>query len=120
MRYLLESSDYLKVGVEIDADFDKLSEHFDLQFDRNSVLDVARFYDDHEKQNEKHSQSQSMNPNEMKLADLCKRVLGHSIDSNAEIARSEWNAYPLNDDQLRYAAETAHFSLRLFFKIHHG
>ena len=108
LRYLLESSNYLKVGANISGDFMKLSEDFDLQCDPNSILDLGQFYNDKVCAGGTH----------WNLSTLCSQILDGEIDRNAEVAKSEWTQYPLNDEQIKYCSETAHFSLKLFFAIH--
>merc|ERR1712008_3010 len=48
------------------------------------------------------------------LSDLCVELLGHHVPKPADIRCGNWEAVPLSDEQLRYAATDAWSGLRCF------
>eukprot|EP00445_Apocalathium_hangoei_P086430 CAMPEP_0204202584 /NCGR_PEP_ID=MMETSP0361-20130328/68325_1 /ASSEMBLY_ACC=CAM_ASM_000343 /TAXON_ID=268821 /ORGANISM="Scrippsiella Hangoei, Strain SHTV-5" /LENGTH=513 /DNA_ID=CAMNT_0051165417 /DNA_START=54 /DNA_END=1591 /DNA_ORIENTATION=+ len=52
------------------------------------------------------------------LADLCLDWLGHSLDKTHEIRCGNWEAVPLSEAQLRYAATDAYAGVRILAALH--
>jgi len=105
LRYILESRNFVKVGVGIRGDFIKLAKDYDIQYDPYGVRNLSAIC------NTKLPPDYHKNWNLAALtAQICKQELGKPKN----IRCGNWEETPLSEMQKTYAATDAWIGLKLW------
>ena len=108
LKHLIESENFIKVGVNIQGDLHKLARNFGIDSEKaikssvdlsslaNSVLDKA---------------------DNWSLASLAKYLTGAEVFKHNKVRMSKWDYYPLSQTQIQYAAIDAFLSLQLYKEL---
>lgn len=102
---LLADETILKVGVGVAEDANKLFNDYCLEV--HGFLDLRYIAKDL-----KEFQGKNMS-----LKNLARELLGVDLNKSRELRCSDWNADKLSDDQLKYAADDAIISAKIFHEI---
>ena len=100
LKTLLSSSQIIKYGINIEADFWKLGRDFDIQVRdiiRESVKDLGRLANTKLKSTERWT-----------LDGLTRNVLRKRLNKESAVRCGQWDHYPLSEEQLQYAAADAY------------
>nr|CAB3267767.1 Werner syndrome ATP-dependent helicase homolog [Phallusia mammillata] len=108
LKALLESPDFLKMGLNVKGDLWKL--HRD--FDNMSAKVVEHFVD-----LSKFAQTALNTSENWSLARLCRHVLHKDLPKDAFVRQSEWDRFPLTETQIQYAALDVYASLKIFMEL---
>lgn len=105
---IIERTDIIKVGVNIQGDLFKLCRDFDVKFPDQGFIDLGVLANTAMNLNDKWS-----------LAGLIKFLFHRKLPKDDHIRKGSWQVYPLNEQQLNYAALDAIASIKVYNQIVH-
>lgn len=105
---IIERTDIIKVGVNVQGDLYKLCRDFDVKFPDQGFVELGALANTTMNLNEKWS-----------LAGLIKFLFQCDLPKDDQIRKSSWHVYPLTKQQLEYAALDAIASVKAYNHIVH-
>ena len=112
LKTLIENKNIVKTGIGVGRDLWKLYKDFDIDWraTQNSCVDLSEL-----------AKALSIFPDtgsNWSLQALTKRILAKSLSKSKTLQLGNWDAFPLNSDQIQYAALDAYISLCLYETLH--